>query len=295
MQNLIVVLQKMATAAIHEAFGSSLDEQLALADVAPSTQPQFGQYQCNSALKIAKALKKSPREVAQAILSHLEITDPSNKPILAHLDIAGPGFINMTLDTTFLAEEIEEVLRDPRLGVPPLEKKQRVVVEFSSVNIAKEMHVGHLRSTIIGDCLARVFEFLGHDVLRLNHVGDWGTQFGMLITHMRDHHKDVLEGKKTTDLLSLMTWYRESKARFDAEPEFKKRAQLQVVALQGGDPQAIAAWKMICEISRQGFQEIYDLLDVKLIERGESFYNPLLPKTIERAGKKRTHHDFRWG
>jgi arginyl-tRNA synthetase len=137
--------------------------------------------------------------------------------------------------------------------VPLPHPKQRIIVEFSSPNIAKELHVGHLRSTIIGDCLARVFEFLGHDVLRLNHIGDWGTQFGMLITYMRDHEPEVLEGKKQTDLLSLMQWYRASKKCFDEDPEFKKRSQLQVVKLQGGDEISLAAWGMICEISLPSF------------------------------------------
>ena len=138
-----------------------------------------------------------------------------------------------------------------------------------------------MRSTIIGESLARLFEFLGHDVLRLNHIGDWGTQFGMLITYLSEKEPDVLAGKKETDLSSLMNWYRESKKLFDADPEFKKRSQLRVVALQGGDPDALKAWETIREISRKGFQEIYDFLDVTLTERGESFYNPKLAQTVK--------------
>lgn len=285
MQNLITLLKEMASEAIQKAFGSALSEELSQAEVAQSTQAQFGHYQCNNALKIAKALQKSPREVAETIVSHFTTIDAEGEAIIGKLEIAGPGFINITLSKECSAQEIESILNDTRLGVAS-QASQRVIVEFSSPNIAKELHVGHLRSTIIGDCLARVLEFLGHDVLRLNHVGDWGTQFGMLITHMRDHHREILEEKKTTDLLSLMTWYRESKARFDAEAEFKKRSQLQVVALQGGDPESIKAWHLICDISRRAFKEIYDLLDVKLIERGESFYNPLLPKVVESLEKK---------
>ena len=150
----------------------------------------------------------------------------------------------------------------------------KVVIDFSSPNVAKELHVGHIRSTIIGDCLSRLFEFLGCDVLRLNHIGDWGTQFGMLITYMKEHAKAVLSGEEKTDLSSLMHWYKSAKKAFDEDPEFKNRAQLEVVRLQSGDPESIRIWKIICDISRKSFQEIYDLLDVKLIERGESFYNP---------------------
>jgi arginyl-tRNA synthetase len=140
--------------------------------------------------------------------------------------------------------------------------------------------VGHLRSTIIGDAIARLFEFLGHEVLRVSHVGDWGTQFGMLITHLKDTAPQVLSGEERTDIFTLMQWYKESKKRFDADPEFKKRSQLQVVALQSGDSSALKAWKIICDISRKSYQEIYDLLDVKLTERGESFYNPQLHSLI---------------
>ncbi|HSX12238.1 MAG TPA: arginine--tRNA ligase, partial [Rhabdochlamydiaceae bacterium] len=163
---------------------------------------------------------------------------------------------------------------------------QRIIVEFSSPNIAKELHVGHLRSTIIGDAIARLFEFLGYDVLRLNHIGDWGTQFGMLIAYLKKKEPEVLTGKKRVGLYELMGWYRAAKKRFDEDPEFKKRAQAQVVLLQGGDEASLEAWQMICDISRKGFAEIYHLLDVKLNERGESFYNPFLSKVVADLEKK---------
>ena len=276
----------MAGRAIGKAFPEIAEAELLTADIAQSTKPEFGHYQCNSALKIGKALKKSPREAAETILSQFSVVDPNGRRMIEKIDIAGPGFLNITLDKEYLAEDIAKQLIDSHLGSPIAKEKQRVVVEFSSPNVAKEMHVGHIRSTIIGDCLARVLEFLGYDVLRLNHIGDWGTQFGMLITHMKDRHPDVLQGKQSTTLDSLMTWYREAKVRFDQEPEFKKRSQLQVVALQGGDADALKAWKLICEISRKGFQEIYDLLDVKIQERGESFYNPFLAEVIQDLEKK---------
>jgi arginyl-tRNA synthetase len=277
MDTLIHVLQSQAQKALKDAV-----DQDVLPEITPSTQPQFGHYQCNNALKLAKELKKNPREVAQKII---DAWNPDSA-MISKMEIAGPGFINIFLTPQFLSSEINKVLHDVRLGVPPPHPKQRIIVEFSSPNIAKELHVGHLRSTIIGDCLARVFEFLDHDVLRLNHIGDWGTQFGMLITYMREHVPEVLEGKEQTDLVSLMQWYRASKKCFDEDPEFKKRSQLQVVKLQGGDEVSLAAWAMICAISRKAFQEIYYLLDIKLVERGESFYNPFLPGIVADLEKR---------
>jgi arginyl-tRNA synthetase len=160
------------------------------------------------------------------------------------------------------------------------------VIDFSQPNIAKEMHVGHLRSTIIGDCIARLLEFLGHDVLRLNHLGDWGTAFGMLIAYMHDEVPEVLEGKKEADLPALMQWYRASKKRFDEDEEFKTRARLSVVALQGGDRSALKAWEMICDISKKAYNQFYYILDVHIIDRGESFYNPMLPGLIKDLKEK---------
>ncbi|MEN9343774.1 MAG: arginyl-tRNA synthetase [Chlamydiota bacterium] len=257
------------------------EEDLQEPEITPSTQPQFGHYQCNNALKIGKALRLSPREVAQKIAAALQ--DPF---LFEKIEIAGPGFINMTLSSKLLSEKTEEQIRDARLGVCLPTDKQKVIVEYSSPNIAKELHVGHLRSTIIGDALARLFEFLGHDVLRLNHVGDWGTQFGMLIAYMKQNAPKVLIGEEETDLSQLMQWYRASKKCFDEDPAFKKRAQQEVVTLQSGDPLSLKAWDVICAISRKAFQEIYDLLDVHLIERGESFYNPQLPMVVKELEEK---------
>ena len=143
------------------------------------------------------------------------------------------------------------------------------------------MHVGHLRSTIIGDCIANTFEFMGDNVLRLNHVGDWGTAFGMLIVYLKQHHPEILSGEQNTNLSELVLWYKAAKALFDEDEHFKKQSQQQVVDLQQGETQARAAWKIICDISRTGFEEIYSLLGVSLIERGESFYNDDLKPTID--------------
>jgi len=194
--------------------------------------------------------------------------------------IAGPGFINITLNTAYLSHYVDNILKTPHLGINLPEKPQRIIIDFSSPNTAKEMHVGHLRSTIIGDCLSRLFEFLGYDVLRLNHIGDWGTAFGMLIAYMKQQAPDVLQGNEITDLTHLVSWYKESKQLFDTDPDFKKKSQLEVVALQSGNPEALKAWGIICDISRRAYQEIYDLLDITITERGESFYNPLLASTV---------------
>lgn len=276
MKNLTTVLQEQATAIIQECF----PDVEPVADVTQSTNPQFGHYQCNSAMKLAKALKSNPRQIANQILENWP-----KDGMIEKLEVAGPGFINITLSANFLSKQATAAIADSRLGVPPLKEKKKVIVEFSSPNVAKELHVGHLRSTIIGESLARLFEFLGHDVLRLNHIGDWGTQFGMLITYLKENEPDVLTGSTESSLSSLMNWYRESKKVFDADPEFKKRAQLQVVALQGGDKEALAAWEKICEISRQGFSEIYQFLDVTLTERGESFYNDRLAQVVKEYEK----------
>jgi arginyl-tRNA synthetase len=242
-------------------------------DVAVSAQEQFGHYQCNSAMRLAKLLGQPPRKIAEQIAGALR------RPEILKVEVAGPGFINITLQPSYLAQRVTEMASDSRLGVPKV-KPERVIVEFSSPNVAKEMHVGHLRSTIIGDALARLFEFLGYDVLRLNHIGDWGTAFGMLIAYIKEKRPGLLTGAEQGDLPMLMGLYRESRERFDADSEFAIRARQHVVALQGGDPQALQAWKMICTISGAAYQQIYDLLDVKLTERGESFYNPFLAQVV---------------
>jgi arginyl-tRNA synthetase len=281
MQSIHSTLEKLIGEILRAEFSSQIPPSSILLqpEVMQSGHVQFGHYQCNNALKIAKELKTSPREVAARIAAHLK------DQMFAKIEIAGPGFINITIDAKFLSGSIAKMLASSRLGIDMPEKK-KVIVEFSSPNIAKELHVGHLRSTIIGEALARLFEFLGHDVLRLNHVGDWGTQFGMLITYLKEVAPKVLSGEQETDLAHLMQWYKESKRKFDEDADFKKRSQRQVVELQSGDPLSFSAWKMICEISRHAFQEIYDLMDVTLIERGESFYNPYLAGVVEDLEQK---------
>ena len=265
------------------AAGQALDPQLA-----PASKPEFGDFQANGALPLAKPLGQPPRAIAQAIVAQLA-SEPAFAQLCLEPVIAGPGFINLTLRPERLAAEVGARLADPRLGVPVGANQGAgqggsagpVIVDFSSPNIAKEMHVGHLRSTIIGDCLARVLEFRGHPVLRLNHVGDWGTQFGMLITHLKQVAPEALEHPDAVDLGDLVAFYRQAKARFDADEAFQATAREEVVKLQGGDPVSLKAWGLLCEQSRREFQQIYDRLDICLVERGESFYNPYLQKVVD--------------
>ena len=265
------------------AAGQALDPQLA-----PASKPEFGDFQANGALPLAKPLGQPPRAIAQAIVAQLA-SEPAFAQLCLEPVIAGPGFINLTLRPERLAAEVGARLADPRLGVPVGANQGAgqgvsagpVIVDFSSPNIAKEMHVGHLRSTIIGDCLARVLEFRGHPVLRLNHVGDWGTQFGMLITHLKQVAPEALEHPDAVDLGDLVAFYRQAKARFDADEAFQATAREEVVKLQGGDPVSLKAWGLLCEQSRREFQQIYDRLDIRLVERGESFYNPYLQKVVD--------------
>ena len=251
-------------------------------EVTRSTQEHFGHYQFNSALKLAKLLQQNPRQIAEKII---ETARSFNDPLIQQLQVAGAGFINIWLNPGVLSQLLIKQLQDPQLlAVAP--KKEKVIIDFSSPNVAKEMHVGHLRSTIIGDCLARIFEFLGQDVVRLNHIGDFGTSFGMLIAYIKEHGQESLKDIEATPLTQLVEYYRSAKKLFDEDAAFKKRSQLEVVALQGGDPEAVAIWQGICMISRRAYQEIYDLLDVKLVERGESFYNPWLQKIVDDVEKK---------
>ncbi|XP_064636774.1 arginine--tRNA ligase, cytoplasmic-like [Lineus longissimus] len=282
MANILGVVSNIFEFAIKSAFPNMPDPPL---NVTVSTKIEFGDYQCNSAMAISGLLKASgqkvnPREIAQNIINCV----PENS-FFSKIEIAGPGFINVHLNKVFIAEQVTELLKE---GVKPplLDGKKRVVVDFSSPNIAKEMHVGHLRSTIIGESISRLCTFVGHDVLRINHVGDWGTQFGMLITHLKDKFPNF----KTVSppIGDLQAFYKESKVLFDADEDFKKRAYQAVVKLQAHDPEYHLAWQLICDVSRKEFQKIYDRLGVTLVERGESFYQDLmvdLIKDLEAQGK----------
>ena len=268
-------------AQLREAMQRAFPEVDALLDpqLAPASKPEFGDFQANGALPLAKPLKQAPRQIAGAIVEALQ-ADPAFTALCLEPKIAGPGFINLTIRPECLAAEVSARLGDPRLGVPAVQNDAVVVVDFSSPNIAKEMHVGHLRSTIIGDSLARVLEFRGHRVLRLNHVGDWGTQFGMLITHLKQVAPETLNTADAVDLGDLVAFYREAKKRFDDDDAFQTTSREEVVKLQGGDPVSLKAWGLLCDQSRREFQKIYDRLDIRLSERGESFYNPYLAPVL---------------
>ncbi|MBW4528298.1 MAG: arginine--tRNA ligase [Phormidium tanganyikae FI6-MK23] len=270
----IAELKNRLEAALVSAFGTDLagtDPMLV-----PTSNPKFGDYQANVAMSLAKRLGKAPRAIAEEISQKLEIDDICEKP-----SIAGPGFINLMLKPAYLQAQLAAMEGDSRLGIPLVKDPKKVVVDFSSPNIAKEMHVGHLRSTIIGDSLARILEFQGHDVLRLNHVGDWGTQFGMLITYLREVAPEALTTADALDLGDLVAFYKKAKQRFDEDPEFQERSRQEVVRLQSGAEDTLRAWRLLCEQSRREFQIIYDLLDICITERGESFYNPLLAQVVE--------------
>ncbi|KAF4098333.1 arginine--tRNA ligase, cytoplasmic [Onychostoma macrolepis] len=251
--------------------------------VTPNQQAKFGDYQCNSAMAMAQMLKAkgqkvSPREIAEKIVQNI----PNNE-LIERTEIAGPGFINVHLKRMFVSKLLSNLLVN---GVKPpsLKKKKKVVVDFSSPNIAKEMHVGHLRSTIIGDSMCRLFEFLDYEVLRLNHVGDWGTQFGMLIAHLQDKFPNYLS--VSPPIADLQAFYKESKKRFDEDEEFKRRAYQCVVKLQSKEPDFIKAWNLICDVSRNEFQKVYNCLDIHIEERGESYYQEMMTAVIKEFEEK---------
>jgi arginyl-tRNA synthetase len=262
--------------------------------VAPATKSEFGDYQINAAMSLYQRTNgkyTNPRELSTDIIDQLT-------PLLhgmATLTLAGPGFVNVRYTDTYLCHVVSHMSNDSfdggRLGIPPkaTTQKQKIIVDYSSPNIAKEMHVGHLRSTIIGDTLANVLSFMGHEVIRLNHLGDWGTQFGMLVEHMRDEYPmAALENrngkknaKKEVNLGDLVTLYKAAKKRFDIDDAFKQRAREGVVKLQSGDGESLAAWETLCTASRVEYQKIYDRLSiVGLIERGESYYNQYLDELV---------------
>lgn len=264
-----------------KAIVSAFGEEYANHDpaVAPSKDAKFGDYQCNAALGLTKKLKQKPQDVAAKIIENLLVDDSINE-IFETPTIAGAGFINLKLKLSYLETQLAKMQKSDRLAIATVDKPERAIVDFSSPNIAKEMHVGHLRSTIIGDSIARILEFQGHDVLRLNHVGDWGTQFGMLITYLREVYPDALTKADAIAIGDLVELYRAAKKRFDEDESFKETSRNAVVELQAGEPSAKLAWQLLCEQSRREFQKIYDALNIQVTERGESFYNPFLSSVI---------------
>lgn len=242
--------------------------------VRQSAKVQFGDYQANGVMAVAKKLGMPPRQLAEQVLTHLDLSGIASKT-----EIAGPGFINIFLDPAFLASHVDAALKSDRLGVSR-PQAQTVVIDYSAPNVAKEMHVGHLRSTIIGDAAVRTLEFLGHKVIRANHVGDWGTQFGMLIAYLE---KQQQENAGEMALADLEGFYREAKKHYDEDEAFAERARSYVVKLQGGDQYFLEMWRKLVDITMSQNQLTYNRLNVTLTRddvMGESLYNPMLPGIV---------------
>ncbi|PSU51556.1 arginine--tRNA ligase [Photobacterium frigidiphilum] len=251
------------------------------AAVRQSAKIQFGDYQANGVMGVAKKLGTNPREFAQKVIDVLDLDGIAEK-----VEIAGPGFINIFLDKSWLAARAEEALTDDRIGVAA-EKQQNIVVDYSAPNVAKEMHVGHLRSTIIGDAVVRTLEFLGHNVIRANHIGDWGTQFGMLIANLERVQNET--GEVSMELSDLEGFYRESKKLYDEDEEFAVRARAFVVKLQSGDEYCAEMWKKLVDVTMVQNQINYDRLNVSLTRdnvMGESMYNYMLPGIVADLNEK---------
>jgi arginyl-tRNA synthetase len=269
--------QQVLAQRVHDAIVASFGPDYGDAD--PLIRPSsFADFQANVALPLGKRLRRPPREVAAELASRLDVSDVCEPP-----EVSGPGFINFRLRDEWIADQASRMLDDPRLGLEPVARPQTVVVEYSSPNIAKEMHVGHLRTTVVGDAVARVLEFAGHHVIRDNHVGDWGTQFGTLIEYLLDVGEDSPEAALLrTD---PNAFYQAARRKFDSDPGFADRARKRVVDLQGGDPDTSRLWQEIIDLSMDYLHRIYARLLVTLTDadiRGESFYNDLLADTAAR-------------
>jgi len=273
----LLELEQRFREATLRAFGeahSQLDPQVRRSDRAD--------FQANLAMSLSKSLKKPPREVAQALIDALSVAD-----ICQAVEIAGPGFINLTLKNEYLDSVLSATIEDPRLGVSRVQTPDTVVIDYGGPNVAKEMHVGHLRSCVIGDCLARVLDFLGHRVQRQNHIGDWGTPFGMLIEHLMD-----LGGADQAAELSvgeLNAFYKAARRKFDSDPSFAERSRNRVVSLQSGDSATLDAWRALVDSSKLHFEKVFGRLQVTLTPadiRGESFYNPYLAEIAEDLQKR---------
>lgn len=238
--------------------------------VRPAADAKFGDYQANGVMAIAKKLRTNPRELAEKIVTTVDLSD-----ICSSVEVAGPGFINMTLSDEFVGTSLLKMSHSANVGISRHEKPETVVVDFSGPNVAKQMHVGHLRSTILGDCICRMLECLGNNVVRQNHIGDWGTQFGMLIAYLKRTNPAVLAEPDSVQIKDLEEFYRCAKALCDTDAEFSTQARQEVIKLHNHNPETIAVWKQIVAESRRHYQPIYETLGVKLDasnERGESFY-----------------------
>jgi arginyl-tRNA synthetase len=270
-------LQARFRQAIIKAYGP------AHADVDPLVRrSDRADFQANLAMSLGKLVKTPPRDVAQALIAALDVADVCEK-----VEVAGPGFINLTLKNEYLDKLLTQTLNDPRLGVATVPEPDTVVVDYGGPNVAKEMHVGHLRPCVIGDCLVRVLDFVGHRVIRQNHIGDWGTPFGMLIEHLID-----LGGAERASELSvgeLDAFYKAARKKFDGDPAFAERSRTRVVSLQAGDASTLELWRILVEASKKHFEKVFERLGVTMTPadtRGESFYNPFLPEIADDLLKR---------
>jgi arginyl-tRNA synthetase len=252
---------------------------LAAGELTPATDPRFGDYQTNAALILGKQRGENPRQVAGKILEHLDVNEWCETPT-----VAGAGFINFALRREAVEKKAAEVIADPRLGVAKTASLRRIVIDFGSPNVAKPMHVGHIRSTLLGDALARIAQFVGHEVIRDNHIGDWGTQFGMVIWGWKNLlDRAALERDPIAELVRI---YKETNEKATADPQVREAARKELVKLQSGDPENFAIWKETVDLSMQEFERTYQVLDIHYdIQRGESFYNERLPAVVERLLK----------
>lgn len=287
-------LLSVLTAIFQQAVLKSLlngDEDLLPGSMVNKCQnAKHGDYQCMAAMPVFAALKKdgalpdhikSPQHVAQVIIDAVG----TDNPVIEALSMQGPGFVLCRIRSPYLQSHLAKWLPTGKLPKPLVPATYECVVDFSSPNIAKEMHVGHLRSTIIGESVCRILEFVGHHVHRTNHVGDWGTQFGMLIQYLKEEYPEVGSTGTIPNITDLTVFYKNAKQRFDDDADFKKTAQTNVVKLQSGDEECLKIWKMLCDVSRLEFQKVYNRLDVDVTEKGESFYNEKIPPVIEEFDK----------
>lgn len=266
-----------------------LEKRLADAFAAVAARPadplirrsQHADFQADGALPLARALKRNPREIAVQVLEHDPLAD-----LCSSTEVAGPGFINLTVRDDVLTSLTTDITGDERLGVPAIERPETVVVDYSAPNAAKEMHVGHLRSTIIGDAVVRLLEWFGHKVIRQNHLGEWGTPFGMLIEHLLDVGEDTAAHERSVG--ELNAFYQAARQKFDSDEAFKTRSRQRVVLLQGGDEVSLRLWNVLVEQSKQYFQSVYDRLGVRLTPEdvaGESMYNDQLESVADELDR----------
>ncbi len=275
-------LASLVSSAFEKALASRTDDVQSLLPVNPQLQnSQHAHLQANAAMALAKRLKTNPRELANEVAATL-----GSETTFAKVEVAGPGFINLTLSDEFIGQQLGNLQTDEKLGVSAT-TSSTIVVDYSAPNVAKEMHVGHLRSTIIGDACVRLFEWQGHKVLRRNHIGDWGTPFGMLIEHLLD----IGESQATEELSlgDLNTFYRAARQKFEADTSFQERARGRVVKLQSGDKETLRLWQLLIEQSQSYFVSVYKSMDVRLDGTefyGESAYNDMLQPTLAELQEK---------